>query len=453
MMTSVTSPASHVKTVPPAARSPATLREDGDRRKSRLFIHLALISCLCLQRFGLIVGGTVFFSLPLFLGLLALMLVSGFGRLRQGPLMLFGLFALETLVATLVAINVPETRTQLSILSLFSLLSIYLCLLVAPSRRFHGDMTIDIFLFYVRLCAILGIAQYLLQFVGIRIFSFMLTVPALKPVLIESLYNYNPILQYGSTILRSNGFFLIEPSVFSQLLALGMAVEFFLKRSFKFLPLYVVAYLFTFSGTGLLALGLSIVILALVERRHAGRVMLFVGSLAILAVLAAFVFPDQFASLAGRAGEANYSGSSAYARYFAQFEFLGNYTDKARSLIGFGPGAMERSDFYLAGSGNPALKLFIDYGIIGLGLFAAFLYTACWRRDIAIISIFCLVNFQMGGGNLLFPPMIILISILCVWSGRFDQVAAARRQGSDLNQPNNRAAKSSRPMIATHIPQ
>lgn len=429
----------------PAARA--------DRRRSRLFVHGALIACLCLQRFGMVVGGgTIFFSLPLFLALLGLMLVSGLGRIRLAPLFLFGLFALEGLVTTLVAINIPETRTQLSILSLFSLLAIYLCLLVAPTRRFHGEVVIDIFLFYVRLCAVLGIAQYLLQFAGLRLFSFMLTVPALKPVLVEPLYNYNPILSYGSSILRSNGFFLIEPSIFSQLLALGMAIEFFVKHRWKYLPLYAIAYLFTFSGTGLLALGLSIVLLALVERRYVGRVLLFVGALAALTMVVALAFPDQFAALAGRAGEASYSGSSAYARYFAQFEFLGNYTDKARSLIGFGPGAMERSGFYFTGSGNPALKLFIDYGIIGMGLFAAFLIRSCWRRDIAIVPIFCLVNFQLGGGNLLFPPLIILIALLCVWSGRGGQ-AAARRHGSALNQPNSLAASSSTPRMATQIPQ
>jgi hypothetical protein len=436
-------------TLAPEAAAPAASRNDlrhwrseMDRRRSRLFVHTALILCLCLQRFGLIIGGSsVFFCLPIFLALLGVMLVSGYGRIRMVPLALFALFALGGLITTLIAINIPETRHQLSMLSLFSLLSIYLCLLIGPAGRFDREDTIDIFLFYVRLCAVLGIAQYLLQFVGIRIFSFVLTVPALEPILVEKLYNYNPILSYGSSIVRSNGFFLIEPSVFSQLLALGMAVEFFIKRQMKFLPLYAIGYLFSFSGTGLLALGLSIGVLMLADPRYTSRVLLFILALAGLATFTAFALPDLFASLAGRADEASYSGSSAYARYFAQFEFLGNYTDKTRSLIGFGPGAMERSGFFFTGSGNPALKLFIDYGIIGLIAFASFLIRSCWRRDIAIISIFCLVNFQMGGGNLLFPPLIILIAVLCVWSADPDQ--AAERHGSALNQANSRAATSS----------
>jgi hypothetical protein len=399
------------------AATAATIGDDADRQRSRLFIHIALIACLCLQRFGVVIGGgSIFFALPIFLALLGVMLASGYGRLRPLPLFFFALFALEGLVTTLVAINVPETRTQLSVLSLFSLLSIYLCLLVGPTRRFHGEITIDIFLFYVRLCAVLGIAQYLLQFIGIRIFSFMLTVPALKPVLIEALYNYNPVLSYGSDILRSNGFFFIEPSVYSQVLALGMAADYFLRRRIAYLPLYAVAYLFSFSGTGLLALALTIGVLTLVDRHYLGRIQWFLLSAIVMTILLAVIFPDQFATVAGRAGEANYSGSSAYARYFAQFEFIGQYTGKLRSLIGFGPGAMERSPSFFSGSGNPALKLFIDYGIIGLILFVAFLLVSCWRRDIAVIAIFSLVNFQLGGGNLLFPPLIILTAILCIWS-------------------------------------
>lgn len=393
-----------------------------DQRRSRLFTHLAFVGCLCLQRFGLIIGsGGIFFCLPLFLVLLGLMLASGYGRIRIVPLALFALFLLEGLVTTLVAVNVPETRYQLNVFSLFSLLSIYLCLLIEPAERFDRSATVDIFLFYARLCATLGIAQYVLQFVGVRIFSFMMTFPALKPILVEPFYNYNPIMSYGSKILRSNGFFFVEPSIFSQILALGMAIEFFIKRQFKYLPLYGAAYLVSFSGTGLLALVVSIGILTISDRRYTSRILLFILSLALLAVIIRLLAPDLFASLAQRAGEGGQSGSSAYARYFAQFDFIGRYTDQTRSLIGFGPGAMERSGFFFKGSGNAILKLFIDYGILGLILFASFLIKSWWRRDIAIISIFSLVNFQLGGGNLLFPPLVILATLLCVWSADPDQ--------------------------------
>lgn len=395
----------------------ASLPSEADRRRSRLFAHLAFISCLCLQRFGLTIGeqSFVFFCLPLFLMLLAWVVVSGRGKVRVAPLVIFSLFVVEGLITTFVAINIPETRYQTSILSLFLLFTIHSCLLIGPTDRFDKAGTIDIFLFYARLAAALGIVQYLIQFAGLKIFSFMLAFPELSPILVEKFYNYNPIISYGSDIVRSNGFFLLEPSIFSQVLALAMLIEFFLKHSLKYFPLYGLAYLFSFSGTGLLAMAITIGILMSVDRRYTGRVLLFIVTLAVLATVVALLLPDLFASLAGRANEGSHSGSSGYARYFAQFDFIGQYTGKIRSLIGFGPGAMERSEYFFKGSANPALKLFIDYGILGLAIFASFLGAATWRRDLSVVSIFSLVNFQLGGGNLVFPPIIILTAMLCVW--------------------------------------
>jgi hypothetical protein len=384
-----------------------------------------------LQRFGLTIGDSsfVFFCLPLFLMLLGWMLVSGRGQIRATPLVLFGLFLLEGLITTLVAVNIPETRHQASILSLVLLVLVHACLLVGPTERFNGSGTIDVFLFYVRLSAVLGVIQYLIQFVGISIFSFMLTFPALKPVLVESFYNFNPILYYGSKVVRSNGFFLLEPSIFSQVLALGMLIEFFVKKRVKYFPLYILAYFFSFSGTGLLSLGLTVAILAVSGRRYTWHALLFVITFAVFVTVLAIALPDVFASLASRADEGSHTGSSGYARYFAQFDFIGQYVGKFRSMIGFGAGAMERSEFFFKGSANAALKLFIDYGIVGLILFAAFLGTATWRRDVSVISIFSLVNFQMGGGNLVFAPLIILTALLCVWAGNPDKAKIAKTRG------------------------
>jgi hypothetical protein len=66
---------------------------------------------------------------------------------------------------------------------------------------------------------------------------------------------------------------------------------------------------------------------------------------------------------------------------------------------------------------------------VGLILFAAFLGTATWRRDVSVISIFSLVNFQMGGGNLVFAPLIILTALLCVWAGNPDKAKIAKTRG------------------------
>jgi len=389
-----------------------------DRGASAIFLHAALIGCICLQRFCVYLGGSpLFLCLPLFLMLAVWMLASGRAVFRPLSLALFAVFAIVGLLATLVALDAPDPRVSgISIASLGSLLILYVGLTIQPGDRFDGSRASDIFVFYVRLCAVLGIAQYLAQFVGIRIFSFMLAVPALKPVLVEPLYNYHPILAYGSTLLRSNGFFLVEPSTFSQLLALGVLVDFFIRRDWRFMPVYGVAYLFTYAGTGLLALAIACMIYVLVDHRDAPRILAFSALALLLALVSALAFPAQFASLTGRAGELGYSGTSAHARYMTQFDVIAAMWGETRSLIGLGPGAMERASFYMPGGGNPALKLFVDYGLLGLASFLAFFVATLWRREIAVVSLFVFVNFQLGGGNLLFPPFVILAAVLCIWS-------------------------------------
>ena len=77
------------------------------------------------------------------------------------------------------------------------------------------------------------------------------------------------------------------------------------------------------------------------------------------------------------------------------------------------------------------MKLFIDYGLFGMISFVTFLVAAVWRRDLAIISIYGLVNFQLGGGFLLFPPFVVIMAILCIWSSPADAARAGREVSDD----------------------
>ena len=389
-----------------------------NRRASAIFVHLALIGCICLQRFAFYVAGSpVYFCLPIFLALIVWMVATGRAEFRPIPLAWFTLFAAIGLASALVAAYWPDLRIlDTSPASLILVLALYCGLTIRPGPAFSADRTLAIFVFYARLCAVLGIAQYLVQFVGFQFFSFMLAIPALKPILVEPLFNYQPWVAYGSTTLRSNGFFLVEPSIFSQLLMLAVVVEYFVLRRWRFLPVYGVAYIFTYAGTGLLALWLACALYLLTLPRDAGRIVTFTIVAAVLAGIGSLVFPDQLASLTGRASELSYSGTSANARYMTQFGMIDAVAGETRTLIGYGPGALERAQFYVPGGSSPTLKLYIDYGILGLLAFWTFFTGAIWRRETAIVACFMLVNFQLGGGNLLFEPLIILTAIVCIWS-------------------------------------
>jgi hypothetical protein len=389
-----------------------------DRSSSIWFVHLGLIGCIILQRFCVYVGGApVSLCLPLFLGGVAWMLIAGRAGFQLSSVALFAVFAASTLVAAIFSLNLPDPRIgSFSIASLVGLLATYAALTVRPNVHFNATRTFGIFVGYVRLCAVLGIAQYFLQFAGLRFFSFFVAFPALKPFLLEPLYNFQPVVAYGSSIMRSNGVFLLEPSHFSQVLMLGVAVDVFVRRDWRFLPLYAFAYVLTYAGTGLVALVIACVLTVFVQPRRSLAIAAFGAIAVVFAVLASAILPEQFNALTSRSGELGASGSSAYARYMTQFQVLDMLWGETRTLVGFGPGALDRAEFYTTGGGNPALKLFVDYGLIGLVTFACFFVHVLWRRDIAIISLFILVNFQLGGGNLMFAPLVVLGAILCIWS-------------------------------------
>lgn len=399
-----------------------------DRRLSRWFVHATLIACLILQRFGVIVGGAaIYASLPLFGGLLAWALASGLGVIRPRGTALYLVFAAWTLIVTLGALTAPDPRFGMSLPSLAAILLIYGFAVIGPSARFDGGAVFPLFLGYMRVLSAAGIVQWLIQFAGVRIFSFMVTVPALTPVLVEAQFNHNPILHYGSTILRSNGFFLVEPSVFSQTLALAMVLDYFVLGRAKYLPLYVLAYLLTFSGTGALTLLLALPFYACLSAQNFGRAAGLVIAAILALVAGSIAFPEAVGSLLARTNELSYSGSSGYARFIGPFLPLADLSHEARFLLGWGPGATERYTYHVADTGNSVAKLITDYGVVGIASFLVMLVGTLWRREYAILSIVAIVTFVVGGGYLVFAPMLVLLFLLCIWSGPPDTIRTDAR--------------------------
>jgi hypothetical protein len=388
-----------------------------DRRNSRLFIHAGFIACLILQRFGYAnATSALFISLPIFVAMLGFALVTGLARLHVRGAGFYMAFAGWALVITLLGLVAPDARFGLSLPSLAATLVTYAGLTLGPSERFERRLVFPTFLSYARFLAGAGIVQWVVQFAGLRFFSFLVAVPALRPVLVETQFNFNPILHYGSTIMRSNGLLLLEPSVFSQVLAIAVVVDYFIMGRAKWLPLYLIAYLLSFSGTGALSLLLVVPFYAMLSRRNFGQVAAF-GLLGIVALIVGMAaFPDQVGSVLSRTDELSYSGSSGYARFIGPFLPIADLSHEARFLIGWGPGATDRYIYHYAGTGNSIAKLIIDYGVVGLLSFLAMFLGALWRFDIAILSMLALSTFLVGGGYLLFTPILVLLFLLCIWS-------------------------------------
>lgn len=388
-----------------------------DETNSVIFAHTAFILCICMQRFGLLIGtGQIFFSLFGFFALVAWGRWVGLVRLRGPQSLAFGLVVIWFLFSAIAAVESPDRGIEISPASLAMVLVTNSIFLFGPSSRFSNEAVLPVFIFYVRLCAVLAIVQIVLQFGGIRIFSFKDAIPALDPVLVESAYNQNAVEFYGSLNHRANGFFPMEPGGLSQLLAIGVVVDLFLLRRFASLPLYAISYVLTRSGSGLLVLAVSLGAYPLIAPLKSLRVIA-IGSIVALTIGTAYlVAPEPFDPIVSRLDEFSSTKSSGYARYVAQLQTWDYLFQTDRVLIGSGPGGLERSPAYFGGSGNPALKLVADYGLIGFMIFLFYLLISIFRKDNSMLALTMLACYQLGGGNLAMAPFLIMMAMLCVWS-------------------------------------
>src|SRR5262249_14865420 len=124
------------------------------------------------------------------------------------------------------------------------------------------------FLDFALFICLIGIAQYLLQFVIGQRFAYPIEhFPPPGPISVTKAYNtLNPV-RYGQPTLKSNGVFLLEPSYYSQMLALGFAFEASTQRRLKRLACFCAGFVVAYSGTGLVMLAVVLGILIVAERR------------------------------------------------------------------------------------------------------------------------------------------------------------------------------------------
>ena len=409
---------------------PNEVASASSERATRLFTHASLFSALILQKFGIVSGSSYMaFCLPVYLVSLALMIFFGFCRIRLSCMILFGLMILTSLISTLVALSADSFSIQLSITSYLLFLILYCLFMFEPTYKFRCDIARKIFLKYALFISVVGILQYVLQFGHFQFRSFSVLFPFLKPILLEDFFNSNAIVQYGSDVTRANGVFLKEPSTFSQLIVIAATVEFMSTRRLHNLAVYGVAYLITLSGTGFISLTAALLIYAILSPKLA--ISLPVIGIAFLCAyfLVGLVVPDIVQTMEGRIYEFASPGSSAYARYIAQFPSWSRFSDDWRFFVGYGPGSYFQLSAALTNSAatNPALKFALEYGVPTVMLIFTYVIRATWLPNAGFVSILVLCVYQLGGGTELSADFIILASIVTIWGRDYPTRPADRR--------------------------
>ena len=261
--------------------------------------------------------------------------------------------------------------------------------------------TLQAFQFLVLLLSCIGVAQFAAQFVvdGRGLIAFYGIVP---DFLLDPSRDQGTGAPRGfNGLIKSNGLFLAEPSIFSQITALGILIEILEFSRPRYLLVMVLGFLVAYSGTGLMLL---LIFLPLAGLRHgrAGLSALLVVIFVVGLVASGIIELSAFTS---RIGEFEDTKASGFSQFVAPFWLATKQFDTASLqalLVGSGPGTVKTfSDLGYATVEVNWFKIFYEYGIFGCFIFGCFL-ASCFRRSrchgLVIAAI--IINYLFEQGSL-----------------------------------------------------
>jgi hypothetical protein len=374
----------------------------------RRVLVVILFASIFLQRFT-IPGGNVGFNLVVTTLGVVFLLARGALIIDPARAALFCCFAACVSVSALLH---PATT---SIESACLILVIYLPFVVSlrtPDGLFRT--CIDAFLAMTLVCAVVGVIQYFAQFVVHPnwLFTFRGVLP--ESMLLKGFDNIIT-LYWGSTIYKSNGFFFVEPSTFSQYLAVAIVFELLFRTASWRLGAYALALALSHSGTGLILLAIMLP-LVLLHRRAYGAA----AGLALLAA-AAFTFGGflHMDATVSRVGEFGSQESSAHARFIAGFVLESRYVLPRLGgvLFGLGPGSFGHYAHMVSFEAHDLtlVKLLFEYGLVGSCVFwVLFALSVFAGAPSGWVSTALTIGFLTFGAMVLDPRMQPLLLLFCV---------------------------------------
>jgi hypothetical protein len=408
---------------PPAGAERAHYVRDFGRTAIRFALGGVFLCVTVLDRFGLTVGTNAVDAalIGLYL-LLAVGLVFDCFVLSAVRLQIY--LAVVVVGVASMMLNRATGGPALSVASLLLLLAIY-APYVLSLRPGLEDSTAPArqFLSFAVVVALAGILQFGLQFVIHAGWLFDYT--PLIPKVLRGTTGFNTVYSIGRFI-KSNGFFLREPSGFSFMMALAFILEWSLERRGWRLACFGTGLLLSYAGTGFLALGIAL--LVPFDRRALFRLL----AAACFAAFVVFVLGEalNLSFIVDRVHEIGSPRSSGYQRYIAPMHLVSDTIDESpwSLFVGHGPGVIKS---YLVAylSHDPTwAKLLFEYGIAGFLAVCALVASAL--RHLAVPLRWRVVLFAawlVMGGNLLSAAENAIILGLVAFTPRAAPDAAPRR--------------------------
>lgn len=387
------------------------------RNRALLFATVIMAASLFLQRFGLPAGGkTINVVGVIGMAAAAVGLFQGaltFSRVRLAAFLLLAMLVLAGMAWHQISPARFQAAPSLASLLQFLILSSFACLsfAVPVSERAFCRRVNAVF----ALIAIAGIVQFVIQFAGVRVFAFTGFVPA--TFLTEDGFNLQIPIGVGN-LLKSNGFFMVEPSVFSQFMTIAMIVEILAFRRAGFLALFAGALVLSMSGTGWIVLA-SFVATAAFSMGRRGAVISAATLVVLMALIGAIsvLAPDIAAAFTGRLGEVFQQSTSGHMRFVTPFWLLDDVfaRDPGAWLLGIGGGVSEQLTMPYEYDVNTPVKIAVEYGLPALAAYIA-LFVAGTRTSLQkALLVPGLVLLLFGGGYQQFAPglfpVLLIISV------------------------------------------
>ena len=392
------------------------------------FTVLILMTAILLQRFAVPLGDQ-FMSVVGPLGLLyaAIGLARGHLTLDPGRFAAFLAFCVLAALGSTYALAVKAPwMPEVSWTSLLH----FLVLTSFAAFAFRTPVPEERFFAAVQSClafvAAAGLIQFVAQFAGLGLFTFAGLLP--DAILLPG-YNTAIPLDFAG-LFKSNGFFLVEPSVFSQMMAIALIIEVLYFRRTRYLVLFPAGLVASVSGTGwvvliafllqaVLAMGLQGIVIATATVIAGGAAL---GGLA-------YALPEVFEGLIGRTDEFNPMGTSGHERFVTPWWLLDFAYGEApyAAFTGLGAGTAERLPVTYGFAMNVPVKLMIEYGVPALILYVSlFLIARRTRRQTALVlPVLALMLFT--GGYQQFPPVLFPALLLVAVARLRETEPAARR--------------------------
>jgi hypothetical protein len=285
-----------------------------------------------------------------------------------------------------------------SLPSFVLMVAVYFCYVVGVPRgadsaaralAFFGDLATAL--------AVLGIAQFALQFAIGPDLVFPIENLLPKAIVVTG-YNMQVPLAYGSAVYKANGVFLLEPSFFSQVLAMAVIVELIGRSRWQRLAIYAAGLVVSYSGTGLIVLACTLPLLMI--RRGRWNVLMLAIALACVALV--FAEPLKLDLFLNRATEFGDTRSSGFERFIGPFYVLEKFQwgDPLRAAFGLGAGTFKA---YAARADFPAAemafhKIVFEFGLVGALVNFGFMGFCVVRSRAPIeLRLAAIVMFLMNG--------------------------------------------------------